>query len=329
MLGTQITARDPLLYDLPLLIKQTFYPLGFPVQLHTNSEQIREAAAHVWSRCEPAFPTEPLQLRFAVDATAVGERPPALFPRAQGHLYSAVHSSDNFCISDFQRGFAYGWFSPAMVCDPGYFRYHFLEAVTYVTLNALHLTPIHAACIGLCGAGLVLCGQSGAGKTSLAFACARRGWEFVCDDASHLVRNHADPHLIVGKPHYIRFRESARSLFAELVTCLPSLRANGKMDIEAASAELGIERIRPQIRAAAVVFLNRDGASPAALRPYPKDQAREFMEETICVGEEHVRVAQRRSLDRFLDLPILQLTYSGFDDAERCLRAFLEKGNRL
>jgi len=328
MMQTQAPARDPLLYDVPLPVTQTFYPLGFPVKLYTNSEQIREAAGDVWALCEPAFSVEPLQLRLILDASASSERPPAAFPRAQGSLYSTIHSADNYCIADLLRGFAYGWFTPAMLRDRGYFRYHFLEAVTYVMLNALHLTPIHAACVGLGGAGLVLCGQSGAGKTSLAFACARRGWQFVCDDASHLVRKSTDPRCIVGKPHHIRFRESARALFAELATRQPCLRANGKLDIEAPAAEVGIEHLAPQITAAAIVFLNRSGESPARRRHFPKQAAREFMEETICLGEEPVRQAQRESIDRFLELPVIELTYSRLDDAERCLRSFLSKGDR-
>ncbi len=336
MTATRITAYDPCLYNVALPLMQTFYPLGFPVKLHTNSEQIRDAAREVWGQCEPVFEETPLQLRFAIDASSTSERPRAVMPRAQGNLFSAIHSAENYYIADLSRGFAYGWFTPSVVCDHAYFRYHFLEAAAYVMLNALYLTPIHAACVGLNGAGIVLCGPSGAGKTSLAFACARKGWEFICDDASHLVRNDAsqlvrrseDARLIVGKPHQIRFRESARALFPELAARGSCLRANGKMDIEAPSHEVGIEHIRSQIQAVAIVFLNRGPNGTASLRPYSQERAREFMEETICLGEEPTREAQRRSLDRFLELPVFELTYSDLDCAERCLRSFLEQGDQ-
>src|SRR5450755_905368 len=204
MIETQVSTHDPLLYDFPLPIKQTFYPLGFPVKLHTNSEQIRDAAVEAWGRDRPVFDKPGIELRFAVAPGTETERPPARIPRAHGNLVSSIHSAENYYLADLSRGFAFGWLTPAVIRDRGYFRYHFLEAAAYLLLNALYLTPIHAACVGLRGAGLVLCGPSGAGKTSLAFACALRGWEYVSDDASHLVRQSENPCWVVGRPHHIR-----------------------------------------------------------------------------------------------------------------------------
>ena len=130
--------------------------------------------------------------------------------------------------------------------------------------------------------------------------------------------------MIVGRPHHIRFRESARTLFTELAARESCRRANGKMDIEISPAEAGIRIVRSQIRAAAVVFLNRDGGSAPRLRCFPKERARDLLNQTVCMGEEPVRQAQRESIDKFLEVPVLQLTYSGLEDAERSLRSFLE-----
>jgi len=319
------TVADPLLYNVPLKIQQTFYPMGFPVKLHTNSEQIHQAALEAWGQDKLLFPEEAIQLRFAVEAGNQSECPPARLPRAQGNLYSAIHSADNYAIADFSRGFAYGWFTPVVIGDLGRFRYHFLEAVTYAMLSVRYLTPIHAACVGLRGAGLLLSGPSGAGKTSLAYACARRGWQYITDDGSYLVRKSPDSRLIVGRPHHIRFRESARTLFAELAARESCRRVNGKMDIEIPSAEAGIQLVSSQIQAAAIVFLNRDGGSSARLRHFSKERARELLNQSVLIGEELERQAQRESIDRFLEIPALELTYSGLEDAERSLRSFLEE----
>src|SRR5208282_2567440 len=94
MIERSISAPDPLLYNVPLKIQQTFYPMGFPVKLHTNSEQIHQAALEAWGQDKLSFPEDAIQLRFAVDAGNESERPPARLPRAQGNLHSTIHSAD-------------------------------------------------------------------------------------------------------------------------------------------------------------------------------------------------------------------------------------------
>jgi hypothetical protein len=44
-------------------------------------------------------------------------------------------------------------------------------------------TPIHAASVALNGHAILATGQSGAGKTSIALACALAGWDYLGDDA--------------------------------------------------------------------------------------------------------------------------------------------------
>jgi hypothetical protein len=324
MTVTLVSVPDPTLCEFPLPLERTFYPLGFAVRISTNSPEIVQAATEVWGSCERVFDEEPVQLRLAVDPACTEARPPAAMPRAQGHLFCLVHSARNFATADLSRGYAFGWFTPAMVADRGHFRYHFLESLGYAMLSALYLTPIHAACVNLRGGGMLLWGPSGAGKTSLAYACAKRGWEFVTDDGSYLVRKSTGEPWIAGRPHDIRFRDTARSLFPELATRTPCLRMNGKLDIEVPSAELGILKVAQAARVGTLVILNRQAGGPAQLRPYPKEDALALLEQTICFGDERVRQAQRQSLKSLTKLPVFELTYSGLEDAERRLRLLVE-----
>jgi hypothetical protein len=315
---------DPLLYNFPLLLEQTFFPMGFPVAITTNSEAVLNAAEEVWGLFDAEFPEPPIQIRFAVSGLLEGDCPPAAMPLAQSHLFSTVHSADNFMMADLDRSFAYGWLTPPVVANAGHFRYHFLEPAAYVMLQVRHLTPIHAACVSIEGAGVLLCGESGAGKTSLAYGCARRGWTLVADDASNLVRNYGSGRIIAGRPHHIRFRESARRLFPELGSRASCRRPNGKLDIEVSTAELGLESIACRTRADYIVFLNREDNGPARLSSYPKQNAIALLEQVVCIGEEPTREAQRQSLRKLLEVPTLELTYSNIDDAERCLRTLVE-----
>jgi hypothetical protein len=166
----------------------------------------------------------------------------------------------------------------------------------------------------------VLCGDSGAGKTSLAYACASRGWQFLADDAAHIVRSSHD-HSVVGRPYTIRFRESAQWLFPELNRFTPSRRPNGKIDFEIETHELGLP-IALKHPASHIVFLRREQRSAAAhLRPFPREEAERRLAQVICFGNERIRSEQRESIRRFVTLPISELIYSDLDAAELALRS--------
>jgi hypothetical protein len=239
-----------------------------------------------------------------------------------GNLIAFVHGRDNYAVADFARGFAFGWFTTAVAADQARFRYHFLESITYLMLGSLYLAPVHAACIALNERGVLLCGESGAGKTSLAYAMARRGWTYVADDGPHLIRNH-DYRIILGRPHYIRFRSSCKDLFPELSQFPAVVRPNGKPDVEVSTAELGL-RTAWQVPVEAVVFLNRESGAEPRLDPFPKAEALDRFRRVLCFGETHVREQQLECVERLLDRPVVALTYETFEDAEPYLRQLVQ-----
>ena len=118
----------------------------------------------------------------------------------------------------------------------------------------------HAACVARDGRGVLLCGDSGAGKTSLAYHLARNGWTYVSDNECWIVRERGT--LVAGNPARLRFRDSAVELFPELRGIAPRLHANGKMSVETAAGALGIATAE-QCCATRVVFLRRQ---PGAFR---------------------------------------------------------------
>ncbi|MCS6892498.1 MAG: serine/threonine protein kinase, partial [Rhodovarius sp.] len=56
---------------------------------------------------------------------------------------------------------------------------------------------LHASCVALDGAGLLLLGPAGAGKSSLALRLMERGWMLVADDQVLL---QAAPALLAAAP---------------------------------------------------------------------------------------------------------------------------------
>ncbi len=286
--------EDPLGYDRPLPLKARYYPAGFPLDLATNSEDILATANRMWAQ----FPAAPhqhaavtLQVRVE-DCDALAPPVPAM-PRGRNHLVSMIHGPDNFAVCDLAGSFTFACLTRDVARNQPYVRYHFLEPAGYLMIDARHLTPLHASCAALHGRAVLLCGDSGAGKTSLAYACARKGWTYLSDDATHIVRGR-DDHAVVGRPFRIRFRESARLLFPELSRFTPERRPNGKLDFEIETHALGME-VALESNATHLVFLNRHHESaPARFEPFARGEAARRLQNLQCYGDERVRSEQDR-----------------------------------
>jgi hypothetical protein len=230
-----------------------------------------------------------------------------------------VNGPHDFAVADLSAGFAFATLSQGTVDDPSYFRYYFLEPLVYLMQAAQNFLFVHASCVSRQGRGIVLCGDSGAGKTCLAYSCARKGWDFVTGDAVH-VRRGGDFRTVVGRPYEIRFRDSARELFPELREFPAEQRPSGKRDLEIDTTRLSIP-LALSSEAHSIVFLERgDGLE---VERFPTDYAARRLESTICFGDEKIRREQYDTLSRFVRLPVWRLRYSDQDHAERVLSNLL------
>ncbi len=317
----------PLLRHLQLPHRGIFYPLGFPVEILTDCTDVLAAAEEVWGRFDQSHDGPPLEIRIGVTESEQRQRPAPVLPRSEEHLISFIHGPHDFVLCDLRAGFAYGSLSESIASDCAYLRYYFLEPVVYVLIGARYLTPIHGACVALGGAGVLLCGDSEAGKTTLAYACAKAGWTYVADDASHLVAG-AGPACIAGRPHQIRFRTDVVRLFPELAASPALERPNGKPNVEIDTALLGIE-IACRAQVSRIVFLNRMSPLAPLLTPYDKERAFESLSQSLCLGDEAIRERQRGSLRALLShVEVYEMHYRDLSWAEQCLRLLVAGGSR-
>jgi hypothetical protein len=320
--------QDPLGYNARLPLSACYYPLGFPLIVETNSEAILTLASSLWSRWPARQGIAPARFRIAVADCDSRVPLTASMPRGQQHLVSIIHAPDNFAMCDLRASFAFAAVTRDVAANADYVQYHFLEPLAYLMIDAAHLAPMHASCVAWNGNAIVLCGDSGAGKTSLAYACARRGWTYLSDDATHIIRGRSQP-WVAGRPFRIRFRESARELFPELRAFVPRQRPNGKLDIEVETEALNLI-VSPNSRASHIVFLDRTGSTAAALlNSYPAKQAAGRLQGLVCYGDEHIRREQKRALGAFLQLPVAKLTYNDTASAEKVLRNLVEAASPL
>ena len=313
-LPIQPTDPDPLLAHQTFPLRHTFHPLGFTLELETNSSAILTAAHESWAE-QTAIPTPglaPLKLRIGVTASPRTECPPATVIRASEHLLSIVADSENSAVCDLTRGQAFAWVNQAALLYPSYLRYHFLESIALCLLSASHVTPVHGAAVSLEGRGILLCGASGAGKSTLAYACARAGWTFTSDDASYLLWNRPIP-TVRGNSHQLRFRPSARALFPEVAHHPLTPRTEGKPSVEIRTRDLTITTA-PEAAIHAIVFLKRHETPRTTLTPLLAEHTAPYLEQTLFPLES-VRRLQSTALHALLRLPAYRLSYQHLDAA--------------
>lgn len=312
-LSPEQVVSDPTLSTLALPLRRRFFPLGFPLEIETNSADVILAANESWGRFSQLFDVAPVRFALGVtDSEAVPAELQSTF-RSREHLMSVVADSENFFACDFNSGYAFGWITRAVASDRPFLRYRFLTAAVQMLIEQQAFAVLHGALISRDNCGVLLCGESFAGKSTLAYAAARSGWTYVSDDAAFLVRNRADRYAI-GDSHTIRFREDARSLFPELADRLPVVRPNGKIGIEMFTCELPIQTAGA-CTIDHVVFLNRQPGCPPKLLRYPKDEALAAWESFASYGAESVRRAQKLCYRQLLGAEIWELVYSHFEDA--------------
>jgi hypothetical protein len=318
--------NDPLGYCLVLPRSAVHYPLGYPVRLATNSSDVLLAAEESWSGSPQFFFEPPLNIRMAVEDG--GPAGSATDFRIVGHrnAFSIVSDSRNLAVCDWSKGFCDCRVTAATAGDRPWLRAFFLDTIVNLTLWQTHLTRIHAGCVERNGCGVLLCGDSGAGKSCLTYACARRGWTLISDEAPSILRRTPE-RIAIGKPHLIHLRETAFPLFPELRGREAKPNPVGKISIEVRTGELGI-RTAYRTSVAAVVFLNRNHEGPPALAPIEKEEVwRRFAADLPFFGQP-AHDEHKASLRNLLGARTCELRYRDLDSAIDKLEELVGKGER-
>ncbi len=100
-----------------------------------------------------------------------------------GFLGSATDTSTMAVLSPADRT-ALIFVSREMLRFPYHIRYELIEfAVFTLASRAQRLVPLHAACVGLDGCGILLMGPSGTGKSTVALQCLLEGFDFLAEDS--------------------------------------------------------------------------------------------------------------------------------------------------
>ncbi len=305
-----------------LSLCRTFYPLGFPAEVRTNSEEILCLFEQAWGWLERKFKTEPIEVHVLLTEAESTECPPTPVHRLMQPLLIGTADAHNYSVVDLDHNRTLITVSRAALRHTRYLRHFFLDSAATSHIATRHATPVHAGCVALDGRGILLCGDSGAGKSSLSYACARAGWSYITDDCSFLLNVSRD-RTVIGDSRRVRLRPSAANIFPEINGLKMTPRAAGKPSIEMETASLPHLTCSETARADYMIFLNRRGAGPPTLQPYSKDVARSYMRRVLYGSAESLTL-QYEAIEKMLTAEILELRYSDIgwavDRLERLLR---------
>ncbi len=322
--GDFVEFGDPVKAHTEFPFRETFFPLGFPLTIATNSAEVLAAATQNWGSFTKLFDREPVQVNIGVTPTDSHECPPMPVCYVRDHLVTNIADAENFAVNDPSHGYALMWVTTAAVRHGDYFRYFFLDSTAMCAIASRPTTAIHAGCVSLDGAGVLLCGDSGAGKTTLSYACARAGWTYVSDDGSFLVHG-AEDRLVVGNSTQVRFRPNAERFFSELRGYGIMQRAGaGKPSIEFPTNDNPVITTSNTAKVRYIVFLNRD-VMTQQLVVFPTAVARMYMMQRVhsMAYEESVHA---EAIDDLLRVGAYELRYNDLDWAVERLSVLAREG---
>lgn len=184
-----------------------------------------------------------------------------------GVLGASTSESDFAVVSTAQRT-ALVVLSPRMLRFPYHARYELIEFVVFtLAARARGLVPLHAACVGERSRGLLLVGDSGAGKTTAALYSVLQGMEFVSEDSVFVT---PDTLLATGVANFLHVRtDSLASLppaTAAAIRRAPVIRRrSGVRKFEIDLRRGGFRLAAVPLRIVALVFITARTARTAEL----------------------------------------------------------------
>jgi hypothetical protein len=210
--------------------------------------------------------TPPNRARRGGDSRA---EPPAVRPlAARGILCGAIGGAGFVTLSAQQRA--------ALIVVPHellryayHVRYELLEFAVYVLAARVQgLVPLHAACVGRGGRGVLIVGASGSGKSTLMLQCLVAGLDFLAEDSVLLrpsgMRATGVANFLHLRPDSLRFLDrKTRSAVLRSSTIIR--RRSGARKLEVDLRRLPYRLAAAPLRIRAVVFLSARRANRGAL----------------------------------------------------------------
>ncbi|MEK7422985.1 MAG: hypothetical protein AAB131_04000 [Actinomycetota bacterium] len=233
----------------------TYLPLGVEVTVASESIELLAAIDAGLGR----YPSSPMSLggELAITATVKPDAPddpawPSMKAATEGERM-IVNCGTSTAVVDMRARTVSLTLAASICAVPDALRLFVESAFTAVNVHAGRLHAIHSALVVADDTGLVLRGPSGGGKSTLTYACLRRGMSVASDDWIYGAAGERAG-TFAGYPWRIMLTEVAAGRFVELasVAAVAHPSAEGKK----VAIVPPIDRQVPVAHAAAIVLLD-------------------------------------------------------------------------
>lgn len=249
-----------------LRLTGSFHAAGVGISIQTDSISILCAAEELFERPASPVAMPQLSLQVATDPRCASLPPwPKPAFRVEGAQFHVEFGAGNRLLMDPATGVAQGSVGPAMAHDVNYWRLMVLPAFFGTLCYAAGTCILHCACLARDGQGILLAAPSGTGKSTLCYALAKRGYDYLSDDWTYLYRENGRL-LASGLPLPMKLLPDCGRWFPELGKQTPALTLNGELayefDVEAAGLRTA-RSCEPQL----LLFLDRTGGDGFRVSP--------------------------------------------------------------
>jgi hypothetical protein len=233
-------------------------------------------------------PGPPRRGRRSPSSRQKSEPPPILMLSGADLLGSATESSTFVIVSPQQRS-ALVSVSREMLRFPYHTRYELIEfAVFTLASRVQQLAPLHAACVGLNGRGILLMGPSGSGKSTVALHCLLNGFDFLSEDSVFVAPQSM---RATGTANFLHVRADSLSWFersaaSTLIRQSPIIRRRSgveKFEVDLRRAKFHLAK--DPLKIIGVAFLSsRSAGKGPLLRPLSQSDAQARLKREQAYG---------------------------------------------
>jgi hypothetical protein len=318
-------AEDPFREHEPARLRARLHVMGGVFTVESGDAELLDLAVEAFGGM-PKHRLERKSHHFTVQLVRTSHKkawrngaapPPPVLSAGAGLLCAAVDAG-TFAVVDVPMSRALICISNAMLRHRYHARYELVELV-FLTLaaRAQSLVPLHAACVGANGRGLLLMGGSGTGKSTLSLHALSGGMQLLSEDSAFValegLRATGVSNYLHVTPQALRYLKS-KSLRRAVERSPLIERRSGARKLEFDLRDLKNGIVRAPLRLAATVFLSRRPAGrQPALRPLDRETlvARLRREQPYASARPNWSTFEQR----IADLPAYELRRTEHPDA--------------